>query len=161
MDLFNLSGAIFSECKTYRYALWRKWDLEKSMVLFIMLNPSKADEYKDDPTIRRCKKLAHGWGYGGMYVGNLYAFRATDPILLQTAENPEGPDNQKHLKKLSLKSSKIICAWGNKQGWPSRIIDNFENLHYLELAKDNSPKHPLYLKKTVIPHRLVVFLLVR
>jgi hypothetical protein len=120
-----------------------------------MLNPSTADGSVDDPTIRRIKKMAATWGYGGFYVGNLFAYRATDPLLLQTAEDPIGPDNQKHLEDLSAKVSKIICAWGNGQGWPDRIIDNFDNLHYLELAKDKSPKHPLYLKRTVIPQPFI------
>ena len=46
---------IFSECRQYRYTLWREWDLLNSnYAMFIGLNPSTADEWKDDPTIRRC-----------------------------------------------------------------------------------------------------------
>ncbi len=48
-------------------------------VVWVMLNPSTADHVHDDPTIRRCMGFARAWGYGGIAVVNLYAWRATDP----------------------------------------------------------------------------------
>lgn len=53
-----------------------------------MLNPSTADENVDDPTIRRCINFAKDWGYGGMYVGNLFAFRTAYPKELKEAGFP-------------------------------------------------------------------------
>ena len=41
------SGATFSPCRRYRYTLWRQWD-ERPPATFIMLNPSTADETRDD-----------------------------------------------------------------------------------------------------------------
>ena len=41
--------AIISECGKYRYSLMREWNKNKGKVLFIMLNPSKADDKEDDP----------------------------------------------------------------------------------------------------------------
>ena len=72
-DESTLNGAIISDCGKYRYQLWRKWDPSLPVVLFIMLNPSQADASEDDPTIRRCINYAKSWGYGGIYVGNLFA----------------------------------------------------------------------------------------
>ena len=72
-------GATFSKCKIYRYRLWRIWDAKKPTVLFIMLNPSTAGSTMDDPTIKRCIGFAKSWGYGGLYVGNLFAYRSTQP----------------------------------------------------------------------------------
>lgn len=76
--------ATFSGCGRYRYRLTR--ELNGALfagsgraITFIMLNPSTADANADDPTIRRCKGFARGWGYGRLIIVNLFAFRATDP----------------------------------------------------------------------------------
>lgn len=60
-----------------------------------MLNPSTADETKDDPTIRRCIDFARRLGYGGLYAVNLYAWRARGPWELGKAphESRIGPEN--------------------------------------------------------------------
>jgi len=60
-------SAIFSPCREYRYSLWRKWGGlfapdYKGYVMFIGLNPSTADENRDDPTIRRCIAFTKAWG---------------------------------------------------------------------------------------------------
>ena len=67
--------ANFSKDRTYRYRLSRTWDESKPSVLFIGLNPSTADEKTNDPTIRRLIGFARRWGFGSMYVCNLFAFR--------------------------------------------------------------------------------------
>ena len=84
------TGAVFSPCGRYRYKLWRVWDpdLPLGCVMFLMLNPSTATDAEDDPTIRRCIGYARSWGYGGLYVGNLFAYRATDPTALQRVDHP-------------------------------------------------------------------------
>ena len=63
----------------YRYSLTRIWDNSKEKILFIMLNPSTADFKMDDPTIKKIVKFSDKWGYGGIYVGNLYAYISTNP----------------------------------------------------------------------------------
>ena len=77
--LFSKSGAVFSDCRKYRYTLWRIWDGNKPLVMIIGLNPSTADETSNDPTITRCKNFARSWGYGGVLVANLFGCRATSP----------------------------------------------------------------------------------
>lgn len=76
------SDAELSKCRTYRYALWRTWDESKPFAMFVGLNPSTADELEDDPTIRRCINFSKLWGYGGLCMVNLFAYRATDPTAL-------------------------------------------------------------------------------
>jgi len=154
--------ALISECGDYRYKLSRVWDQSKSSVMFIMLNPSTADAEKDDRTITRCINFAKSWGYGGIMVGNLYAYRATSPEKLSRVCDPLGPDNLICLRSMAPKSAKIICAWGHKH-----IVDVLEKkfkvieslrillekrrIYYLELSKNGVPKHPLYLKKELEP----------
>lgn len=128
-------GAIISDCETYRYRLWRIWNENAAKIMWIMLNPSTANAEEDDPTIRRCIGFARNWGYGGIYVENLYAYRSTDPKELKTAADPEGPANRDHLISMMNDSEKIICAWGNKQGPPPKWLKGIQPLCHLGNAK--------------------------
>lgn len=96
-SLANWQGAWFSDDLQYRFLLWRRWNpdaLTTSWCNFIMLNPSTADELTNDPTVERCQKRAMQWGYGGLYVTNLFGLRATDPKELTQRAEPIGrPDN--------------------------------------------------------------------
>lgn len=154
-------SAILSDCGQYRYELRRTWDESLPKAMFLMLNPSTADADIDDPTIRRCLAFAKSWGYGGILVGNLFAYRATDPKALLTAADPIGRENEAHLKAMQNESSAVICAWGN-----GRLVEKLSKkycedykplskfagrLFYLELANDGTPKHPLYLKGDLKP----------
>ena len=62
----------------YRYRLSRTWNEMKPYALFVMMNPSTADPEGDDPTVAKCGRFARAWGYGGIHVGNTFAYRATD-----------------------------------------------------------------------------------
>src|ERR1700747_1513844 len=92
------SGALFSPCRRWRYLLWRRWDRDRGICAFICLNPSVADETQDDPTVRRCINYAKDWGYGSLFMLNAYAFRATDPRLMQAqGANALGPMNSEYI----------------------------------------------------------------
>ena len=58
-----------------------------------MLNPSRADEERNDATIRRCIGFAGDWDFGILEVVNLFALMSTDPAALLKAKDPVGPDN--------------------------------------------------------------------
>ncbi len=98
-DLFEATAcdamtrnAHLSICRRYRYALLRRWGEGKN-AMFIGLNPSTADETADDPTIRRCVSFAKAWGFGGLCMANLFAYRATNPADMLMQADPIGPDN--------------------------------------------------------------------
>jgi hypothetical protein len=146
-----MKSAVISEDNNYRYQLSRIWDESKPAVLFIMLNPSTADASIDDPTIRRCINFAKSWGYGGLYVGNLYAYRSTDPKALKYVENPVGNDNIAHIQSLVTLVDKVIYAWGNNQKEPEWLRSIVETPYCIELSKKGVPKHPLYLKGDLQP----------
>ena len=91
----------------YRYSLTRIWDNSKEKLLFIMLNPSTADGDGDDPTIEKIVNYADKWGYGGIYVGNLYAYRTSKPSKLKKLTDElekKGPENEKYLRDLISKT---------------------------------------------------------
>ena len=119
-----------------------------------MLNPSTAYDKEDDKTIIRCINFAKDWGYGGLMVGNLFAYRTTYPKELFKTKNPEGKDNLKRIKQMIKRSDLVICAWGNKQGSPPKYLRELSELHYLKLLADRkTPGHPLRLKKDTKPKR--------
>lgn len=149
-----ISSAIFSPCRTYRYQLWRRWGPGKACA-FIGLNPSTADETKDDPTIRRCIKFAQTWGYGSLCMVNLFAYRATDPEVMKQQEDPIGPDNDSYMAMARGDCDLMVAAWGkhgDHMGRGGQVFSNFAtNLFALKLNSDSSPAHPLYLKGTLVP----------
>ena len=104
------SDAVLSEDRVYRYALWRIWNEDRPLVMFVGLNPSTADETNDDPTLRRCMGFAESWGYGGVIMANIFAYRATDPKIMKQTEAPIGPENDEWLRKLSNVSDLKLCA---------------------------------------------------
>jgi hypothetical protein len=151
-----IKSANFSECRQYRYALWRGWDDACSVdyAMFIGLNPSTADETEDDPTIRRCIQFAKDWGYAGLCMTNLFAFRATDPKVMKQVVDPVGIDNDQWLSECGLRARVIVAAWGTHGVHRSRdatVRRLIPNLSYLKLTKDGLPSHPLYLPKTLTP----------
>ena len=144
-------SAYLSTDKQYRYTLHRIWDDKKPMIMFIMLNPSTADSNNDDPTIRRVINFTKSWGYGGVHVVNLYAFRSTDPKGLKETQDPIGKDNIFHIQSLIGHVEKVIYAWGNNEQEPKWLYDLVATPYCIDVSKKGVPKHPLYLKKELQP----------
>ena len=146
--------AHISECGKYRYTLERRWD-HGPLLPFIMLNPSTADADIDDPTIRRCMGFACREGFGGIIVGNLFAFRATDPKVMLAAPNRVGPLNEKTLFDIAtrawLEEVPIVAAWGSnadgKGGFTvARLRGIGATVKCLGMTKGGEPRYPLYVK---------------
>jgi hypothetical protein len=147
-------SADFSTCRRYRYTLWRQWGERTDYALFVGLNPSTADETKDDPTIRRCISFARDWGYSGLCVTNLFAFRATKPVDMMKAADPVGPDNDYWLCNTASKADLVVAAWGIHGTFAGRhqvVCQMLPRFSYLRLTKEGYPGHPLYLPKTLQP----------
>lgn len=147
LNLFENNGATFSGCRKYRYALWRIWDDQKPLVMFVGLNPSTANEAGDDPTIRSVKRLAKSLGYGGIYMMNLFTFVTPYPDELKRCDDPLGPADL-FLLQVAEKCTAVVFAWG-KFGYAERehaVSSMFPNAMCLVKNKDGSPRHPLYVK---------------
>ena len=146
------SGADISTCGRYRFSLFRSWG-DGLPCAFVMLNPSTADASEDDPTIRRCIGFAKSWGYGGIEVVNLYAYRATNPKDLWKTASPIGPGNDDHIREAAQSCDRVVLAWGAhgaKYGRGQRVEDLVrecgKDVVTLGRTKSGEPKHPLYLR---------------
>lgn len=152
-----ITSATLSPCQQYRYELHRVWDDTKPLVLFICLNPSTADADNEDNTSRVCINYAKRWGYGGLLIANLFAFRSTDPSGLYKVADPIGPDNDVWLKQLQTEASLVICAWSNMGGFKNRdkaVLNFLESPHCLVKLKSGRPGHPLYKRSDIKASRL-------
>lgn len=134
-------------------------------VTFLMLNPSTADAFQLDPTVRRCVGFARDWGADVLQVVNIFALRATDPRELYEPGASIGDD---HLNDGELMAacigdgvSRVIGAWGAHGAWRDRgrqvlrmLMRVGCKLEHLGLTKRGHPKHPLYLKSSTWPEVL-------
>ncbi len=153
-----LTGATFSDCRTWRYQLWRIWEPEKPSILFIGLNPSTADETQDDPTIRKCIGFAKRWGYGSYLMANLFGFRSTDPAGLKTIDDPVGPGNNAAIKNFIRAAKTVVAAWGCHKGIKSRadeVLAMIPDPQCIRITEGGYPGHPLYIPYTRVlqPYR--------
>ena len=149
--------AVFSEDGKYRYWLYRSWpDYQNSppteCMVWLMLNPSKANAHRDDNTIVKCMKFSEKWGYNQIVILNLFAFVSTDSKLLHSTPEIIGPENDNYISK-SCYGKKVVCAWGAHPKVRDRALDvlkliNKDNVYCLGITKDGWPKHPLYIPYT-------------
>ena len=163
----------FSPCRKYRYTLWREWSVGDTLLfaeppkekivtppgdfkylMVIGLNPSTADETKDDPTIRRCIDFAKRWGFGALCMTNLFAWRDTKPANMRKAAEPIGAENDRYLLECARGAGLILAAWGKNGSFMRRdtaVLSLLPSVHRLRLNDDGSPEHPLYIPATTLP----------
>lgn len=148
--------AIFSMDRRYRYLVRRRVALAKGICLWIMLNPSSANETENDPTVRRCITFARDWGFGTMEVVNLYALVSTVPPKLWKESDPVGPENDRHILEAAQKADRVMLGWGNHGvGRARAVVEMLQQagipMGYLELTQEGQPRHPLYVRKNRVP----------
>lgn len=150
----NSRSASISECGRYRYALERHTGIAGPNLTWLMLNPSTADAFTDDPTIRKIVGFTRRAGCGVAMVVNLFAWRATDPRdVINNFADAEGEHNCAAIMQAAAISDAVVCAWGPKP-WAKKQaervlqwLDEHPNgprkLLCIRRAKDGSPMHPL------------------
>lgn len=153
-------SALLSGDHLYRYTLERRWEPRGASgdgALWVMLNPSTADDRVDDATIRRCISFSRGFGFRSLKVVNLFALRATDPDELRKADDPIGPHNDRTLELEAKEAQQVIVAWGAqptrwRQGRAETVtallrgsLFYASDLKCLGRTQKGHPKHPLYL----------------
>lgn len=145
------TSAVFSPCRTWRYTLTREWDADAPRMMMVGLNPSTADEFSDDPTVRRCIGFAKREGCGTLVMTNIFALRSTDPRELYRGHAIVGIDNDRWLARTAAESDLIVCAWGNHgklSGRGEQVVEllSFWTLQCFGTTRERQPKHPLYLR---------------
>ncbi|MEL6680674.1 MAG: DUF1643 domain-containing protein [Pseudomonadota bacterium] len=151
-DSATASVATFSDCERYRYMLTRVWERAGPRVMFLMLNPSTADEFRNDPTVERCERRARALGFGAFRVCNIFAYRATDPKQMRAQSDPVGPLNDRAILEGCDWADTVVCAWGTHGAHLDRgpavetmLRARGETPLILGLSKAGHPKHPLYI----------------
>lgn len=146
--------AIFSKCRRYRYVLERRWDLDLPVFVAVLLNPSKADATRNDPTTTFMLNIARRYGCGSYIAVNLFAFVGTDPRSMTSATDPIGEYNNQILYRYVERSDVLLVAWGTHGTHRDRdlavipIVAPYEPLCF-GLTKDGHPRFPRALPSTV------------
>lgn len=159
--------AIYSPDKRHRYTLTRYWGrhhgefpgplplhVSDPLLNVIMLNPSTADEFTEDPTIRRVLSFAQREGFVNVVITNLFALRSPHPEDLVADPHPIGPENDRYLEYCAHMAHQLWVAWGEGGAFRFRAT-NVERIlrlasrapiYCLGLNQSGEPRHPLYLK---------------
>jgi hypothetical protein len=161
-------AAEISECGRYRYWLMREFPerlgdprTQEPSILFVMLNPSTADEHNEDRTLKRCIAFAKAGGFKRLEIVNLFAYRATDPADLRTAYERGGlveacgPENGDAIMEALDACGTICAAWGGTfaDGFASSRACDFtlmasrmgRKLVCLGTTAEGHPRHPLFV----------------
>ncbi|MEM7162758.1 MAG: DUF1643 domain-containing protein [Bacteroidota bacterium] len=149
-----ISSALFSDCKAHRFRLARIWNEEKETLLFIGLNPSRADHYTSDRTITKCISYAQNWNYGGLTMVNLFSFISPYPNELKRHTHLYTDENRKHIKEALESHEQVIFMWGNLPKFCTFDIEIFKDVKNplcFRQNKNGMPTHPLYLPMNLKP----------
>ena len=158
---------MFSECRSYRWILKRELLRGNKTIVFIGLNPSKANSVNNDRTLIRIINFCTRWNYKNIYVINLFGLISKSPSQLSKSIDPVGKNNDLiTLLVLDFWRKNINCdlwlGWGDKGDLKTRdtkVLELINNISNFELTKNNNskriltlglskkgnPRHPLYM----------------
>lgn len=171
-ELETQTGAVFSPCRKWRYLLWRIWDRTKPHATFCMMNGSKANETKNDPTVKRCTVRVQKWAeigfldVGGVKVVNAFGWVETDstelPKAIAAGIDILGSENDRYILDACRGAAIVVCGWGlpghQLLGRGPKLLELLRGAgvkpHALRVNEDGSPGHPLYIGYDVLPKPL-------
>lgn len=148
--------ATFSEDRKRRFDLVRDWRDEigapDRTALFGLLNPSKAGEKEDDPTVRKTVGFGRRWGFGRVVMVNLNPIVSTNPWELPPWN---GIDmlNRAIIQQWMGEAELVVAAWGSQPSAIARrialpaLIYLFRQIAPVRLycigkTKSGAPLHP-------------------
>ena len=152
------STAVLSTDGLYRYNLTRVLHPQhrfRKTLGVIMLNPSTADAFEDDRTIKKVMHYANEWGYNHVSVANLFAIRTPYPSDMNPMleEMRVGVGNDRFIENvMETAYDKILCGWGSNKLVHNQVAKVVQmagrnpdkQLVTIEVSKSGMPMHPLY-----------------
>lgn len=151
-----IRGATFSEDRKRRFELVRDWRDEigapDKTMLVVGLNPSKAGENDDDPTVRKTVGFGRRWGFGRVVLVNLNPIVSTDPWALPPWSGID-MENLAIIQRWLKESALVVAAWGSQPRAICRTIALAElvyslraiapvTLYCIGTTKNGDPLHP-------------------
>lgn len=169
--LFDSPGTVvFSPDEKHRFVLTRRIGDSGGRLFTIGLNPSTADAFKDDNTIRRERAIARALGFGTLVKGNIFGWRSTDPKGLLEPDATRSAmliANDAHILEQARAASMVVCCWGGPYN-PKRLRELVAaraahvtailrktgiDLYAFAFTQDGIPRHPLLLPVASKPVR--------
>ncbi len=155
-DLLLRRSAIFSDCGLYRYLLEHDFGCTGPVVSLGMINPSDANEEKNDPTMTKVDGFCARLGASKVTVWNPFALIAKDVRDLRSAVDPIGPENDAYIERAIRGADIHIVAWGPLSKLPKRLRNRWRSVVDVlnragakamcwGTALDGQPRHPLVL----------------
>lgn len=145
---------LYSDDYLHRYAFGRWWGAPSlaAAAVWVLLNPATGDtEQRRRPTLERCIAWSQAAGHDGIVIVNLFAFRATDPRALRTAQDPVGPANDAALAVFTAAGAQTLVAWGSHgrlHGRSHAVATLLAAPMCLGTTRHGEPRHPLYVPRT-------------
>lgn len=131
-------GAVFSPCRTWRYALTRGEGA--LLVAWFLVNPSTAAEDEDDQTSKKTTGFTARWfGPTRHVIMNKFALVSTDVKALATAPDPIGPDNDRHIARVFDEAAVVIFGWGSLAKLPPALRWRWLDVYRMAIMKGHTP----------------------
>lgn len=156
MDLLLSSGAVISDCGTYRYRLDREVQTQGLVFAYFGVNGSTATAIQEDQTTMKWRGFTLRNGGRRYIAANPFAYRATDVRELAKAADPVGPENARYLREVISEADILVPCWGSRTKVPKHLRHHFADLKTLlfksgkpvkifGLTSSGDPMHPLML----------------
>ncbi len=157
-EAVNLSAieAVFSADRKYRYLLSMEYNStlldcgREKVAAVILKNPSAADEWMADATIRKVETFVyHRFAdVRRLHILNIFAYRATDSGDLDTIFREEGPvsvigeENDRVIRSVVEESDYVLLAWGNNSGIDRNLYG--ERIYRVKQLLQACPAHKMF-----------------
>jgi hypothetical protein len=157
----NMTGrlAVFSACGKNRYWLRRNLTGHTDKhVLWIMMNPSRANETTNDTTTTMTANISRRHGYDVHGVVNLSPVIEADSTKLTATDGASDPLNDQAINRalswIRRQRGDVVIAWGASRHLKQReaqVLQQLrrQNLLCLGLNGDGSPRFPRAIRRDI------------